>query len=261
MGAPFIDYVLVDRFVVPEGQQVNFDEKLVYLPHCYQVNDSRRSISERVPSRADCGLPEQGFVFCCFNNNYKISPPVFSLWMDLLQAVPGSVLWLLADNIWAAENLRREAGLRGVGPSRLVFAGRTGLADHLARHRAADLFIDTFPYNAHTTASDALWAGLPVLTCAGTSFPARVAGSLLHAIGLPELVASNREEYKAKALTFALWPKELRAVRTKLARNRLTTPLFDTAQFCRNIESAFIHMWTLDQQNEGPCSFAVEAAD
>ncbi len=259
MGASFIDYAIVDPFVVPAEQAANFDEKLVWLPHCYQVNDSRRAIAELTPSRPDCGLPGQGFVFCCFNNNYKISPRVFSLWMELLTAVPGSVMWLLADNPWAAANLRREAGARGVDPSRLVFAQRVPLAAHLARHRLADLFLDTLPYNAHTTASDALWAGLPVLTCAGTSFPARVAGSLLHALELPELVTASLEEYEARALDFASRPETLEACRQKLMANRSTAPLFDTGRFCRYIETAFARMWAIHQQGEKPCSFAVAA--
>lgn len=259
MGASFIDYAIVDPFVVPKELAASFDEKLAYLPHCYQANDSRRPIAEDTPSRADCGLPERSFVFCCFNNNYKITPQIFSLWMDLLQAVPDSVLWLLEDNPWVAKNLRREAATCGVDAARLVFAGRTSLAQHLARHRLADLFIDTLPYNAHTTASDALWAGLPVLTCAGMSFPARVAGSLLHAIGLPELVTANLEEYKAKALRFARHPESLLAVREQLARNRLTMPLFDNLRFCRHIEAAFVRMWKLHQQGEVPRSFDVPA--
>lgn len=261
LGAGFFDYAIVDRFIVPAGQEVYFDEKLAYLPHCYQVNDSRRAIAERMPSRADCGLPEHGFVFCCFNNNHKISPAMFSLWMELLQAVPGSVLWLLADNPWVAENLRREAASRGVDPGRLVFAERALPADHLARQRLADLFIDTLPYNAHTTASDALWAGLPVLTCAGTSFPARVAGSLLNTIGLPELVTFSLEDYRAKALGFAREPETLAAVREKLARNRLTMPLFDSAQSCQDIEAAYRRMYEIHQRKDAPRSFTVQPAD
>jgi protein O-GlcNAc transferase len=257
MGARFIDYAVVDPFVVPEAQRVNFDEKLIYLPHSYQVNDSRRVIAEQTPNRPDCGLPEDGFVFCCFNNNYKILPEMFSIWMELLGAVPGSVLWLLADNRWTVDNLRREAGTRGIDPHRLVFAGRVSLADHLARHRLADLFLDTLPYNAHTTASDALWAGLPVLTCAGKSFQARVAGSLLHAVGLPELVADSLDNYKAMAAGFARQPKELRPIRDKLIGNRTTAPLFDAVRFCRDIETAFVESWALHQRNEAPRTFAV----
>jgi protein O-GlcNAc transferase len=257
MGASFIDYALVDHVVVPAGQQANFDEKLVYLPNCYQVNDSKRAIAEGAPTRSESGLPEPGFVFCCFNNNYKITPVMFSIWMKLLVSVPGSVLWLLADNRWAIENLRREAEARGVDAARLVFAPRAGLADHLARHRLADLFLDTLPYNAHTTASDALWAGLPLLTCTGKSFPARVAGSLLHAVGLPELVTGDIPAYEEKALWLASHPDELRRLREKLARNRLTMPLFDTQRFCRNIEAAFLQMWSAQLRHQPPQGFSV----
>ena len=185
MGAPFVDYILVDRFVVPPDQQPFFVEKLVHLPDCYQVNDSTRLIDPRTPSRAACGLPPDGFVFCGFNANYKLTPEIFTIWMRLLQAVPGSVLWLTRYHPPVERNLRREASARGIDPDRVVFSPFIDQAQHLARHRLADLFLDTLPYNAHTTASDALWAGLPVLTCAGRSFAGRVAGSLLHAIGLP----------------------------------------------------------------------------
>jgi len=197
IGAPYIDYIIADRNSIPEASQPHYAEKIVYLPHSYQVNDSRRAISDRVFSRAELGLPKEGFVFCCFNNGYKILPRIFDIWMRLLGQIPGSVLWLLADTPIAVENLRREAEARGVAGDRLVFAGRMPLADHLARHRAADLFIDTLPYNAHTTASDALWAGLPVLTCQGESFAGRVASSLLNAVDLPELVTTNLDDYEA----------------------------------------------------------------
>ena len=182
---------------------------------------------------------------------------MFTRWCRILERVPGSVLWLLGDNPWAIENLRREAASRGIDPARLVFAPRASLPDHLARHRLADLFLDTLPYNAHTTASDALWTGLPIVTCAGRSFPARVAGSLLHAIGLPELVTDSLDDYKAKAIDLALRSEALAAVREKLARNRLAEPLFDTVRYCRDIESAYLRMWSLWQDGEPPQSFAV----
>jgi predicted O-linked N-acetylglucosamine transferase (SPINDLY family) len=185
------------------------------------------------------GLPETGFVFCCFNNNYKITPPTFDGWMRILQRVEDSVLWLLQDNPLAAENLRKEAQARGVSPQRLVFAQRMPLDEHLARQKLADLFIDTLPYNAHTTTSDALWAGLPVLTCAGESFASRVAASLLKAIGLPELVTHSQQDFEDLAVELASQPQQLAAIREKLARNRLTTPLFDTELFTRNIEQAY----------------------
>ncbi len=203
MGAPFMDYVLVDDFVVPGDQQPFFTERLAHLPWCYQVNDSRREISPHTPSRAECGLPEKGFVFCSFNNSYKITPEMFDVWMGLLKAVPGSVLWLLEGNRFAPANLRREAEAREVAAERLVFAPRKPLPEHLARHRAADLFLDTYPVNAHTTASDALWAGCPVLTMAGETFVSRVAGSLLRTIGLSELVTRSLDEYQATALRLA----------------------------------------------------------
>ena len=258
MGADFIDYAIVDDFVVPAGAARYFSEKLVYLPDCYQVNDTRRVVADRTPSRADCGLPAEGFVFCSFNNNYKITPSVFDVWMRLLARVPNSVLWLLADNEWAVANLRREAQQRGVSPGRLIFAPRLKLAEHLARHRLADLFLDTAPVNAHTTASDALWVGLPLVTCAGKSFVARVAGSLLRAVGMPELITTDLGDYEALALKLASEPQTLAALRAKLERNRLTYPLFDIDRFRRNIEAAYVHMWSTRQRGGEPESFAVE---
>jgi predicted O-linked N-acetylglucosamine transferase (SPINDLY family) len=259
MGADFIDYIIVDPFVVRPEVQREFSEKLVYLPDCYQPNDRKRVIAERTPSRSECGLPEQGFVFACFNNLHKITPPLFDIWMRLLGAVSGSVLWLLGDNEWAMSNLRREATARGITPDRLIFARRCPLADHLARHRLADLFLDTLPYNAHVTASDALWAGLPLLTCRGKGFAARVAGSLLHAVDLPELVTGTLEEYEAGGLKLAKDPGLLDAIRQRLARNRLTTPLFNSDRFRRNLECAYQEMWARSQRGEPPRSFAVGA--
>jgi protein O-GlcNAc transferase len=191
----------------------------VHLADCYQPNDSKRQIAPRTPSREECGLPEHGFVFACFNNSYKITPQIFDVWCRLLRAVPNSVLWLIEDNSYAAANLRREAQTRSISPSRLVYAPRMKLAEHLARHRVADLFLDTLPYNAHTTASDALWAGLPVITCAGETFASRVAGSLLHAVGLAELVTYSLADYETLALELATKPMMLAGLRTTLARN------------------------------------------
>jgi protein O-GlcNAc transferase len=230
MGADFIDYIIVDPFVVPLDEQSFYSEKLVHLADCYQCNDDKRVISEQTPSRVQCGLPKHGFIFCCFNNTYKITPIFFDIWMRLLCAVPGSVLWLLGINASAKGNLAREAAARGVDPERLVFAPPLPVAKHLARHRLADLFLDTLPVNAHTTASDALWAGLPLLTCAGNTFVGRVAGSLLRAIGLGELVTTSLEEYEALALRLAQEPERLAGLRARLAQNRLTHPLFDTAR-------------------------------
>ncbi len=259
MGADFIDYVVADKILLPFDQQPFYSEKIVHLPDCYQVNDRKRGIAEHTPTRREAGLPDDGFVFCCFNNNYKITPPVFDVWMRLLQKVPGSVLWLLRDNASAERNLRGEAQARGVDASRLIFADRLKLDEHLARHRLADLFLDTLPYNAHTTASDALWAGLPLLTCQGRSFAARVAASLLHAVGLEELVTHTLEDYEALALRLATNPALLGGIRRKLEQNRQTYPLFDTGLFCRHIEAAYTRMWEIWQRGEAPQSFAVEA--
>jgi protein O-GlcNAc transferase len=258
MGAPFIDYLIADAFVLPPASQLFFDEKIAYLPVCYQPNDTKRAIAKAVPSRAECGLPSEGFVFCSFNNTYKISPDIFDIWMRLLAAVPGSVFWLLKANPLVAENLAREATARGIHPDRLVFAPKADLADHLARHVHADLFMDTLPVNAHTTASDALWAGLPVLTCAGRSFASRVAGSLLQAVGLPELITSSFEEYEATALRLAKTPKELRGYRQRLTANRLTVPLFDIERYTRDLEAAFEQMAAIGAAGEAPRSFAVQ---
>lgn len=252
MGADYLDYIVADRHTLPEAHTAHYAEKVVWLPDSYQVNDARRPIAERTPTRLELGLPDKGFVFCSFNSPYKITPPIFDVWMRLLQAVHGSVLWLLGGNAVAEKNLRREASVRGVSPDRLVFAPRMELADHLARHRQADLFLDNLPYNAHTTASDALWAGLPVLTCMGESFASRVAGSLLHAIGLPELIARNLKEYESLALELATHRAKLTTIRDKLDENRLSHPLFDTDRFRKNIESAYIEIWKRHQQGLAP---------
>ena len=257
MGVDYIDYVLADHFVIPKDEHSFYAEKVVYLPDTYQPNDSKRRISEHTPTRADAGLPETGFVFCSFNDSHKITPPVFDVWMRLLDQVPGSVLWLLGDNAVAVCNLRHNAERRGVAPDRLLFAPRVNLEDHLARHRLAGFFLDTLPYNAHTTASDALWAGLPVVTCIGSSFAGRVAGSLLSAVGLPELITDNLEDYEALALKLAQDKHLLAAIKTKLAQNRETFPLFDTDRFRRHIESAYETMWERYQRDEPPTSFTV----
>ena len=258
MGAPFMDYILVDDFVVPLDQQPFFTEKLVHLPGCYQVNDSRREISVRTPSRTQCGLPEQGFVFCSFNNSYKITPEMFGVWMELLREIPGSVLWLLEGNRFVSANLSREAQLRGIPAERLVFAPyQTVLSEHLARHRVADLFLDSFPVNAHTTASDALWAGCPVLTLAGTTFASRVAGSLLCSLDLRELVTTSLEEYRALAIELARNKERLADLRTRLAANRITSGLFSGEQFARNVEKAYLGMWEIYVSGEKPRTFAV----
>jgi protein O-GlcNAc transferase len=250
-GADFIDYIIADQIVLPFDRQPYYTEKIVHLPDCFQVNDRERRITTRTPTRQEVGLPVDGFVFCCFNNNWKITPTMFDVWMRLLQAVEGSVLWLGSANKDAEMNLCNEARTRGVDPNRLIFAGRTDrLEDHLARHRVADLFLDTLPYNAHTTASDALWAGLPVVTCEGRAYPGRVASSLLHAIGLPELVTSNLADYEALALKLVREPALLAEMKARLARNRDTHPLFDTDRFRRNIEAAYMQMWGTWQRGD-----------
>ncbi|MBV9567964.1 MAG: hypothetical protein JO172_07490 [Hyphomicrobiales bacterium] len=256
-GADFIDYVIADEIVLPLDQQPFWSEKIVHLPDCYQVNDTKRPIAERTPTRRECGLPERGFVFCSFNNTYKITPPLFDIWIGLLHKVEGSVLWLFRDNAAAERNLRQEAIARGIDPSRLVFADRLKLAEHLARHRLADLFLDTLPYNAHTTASDALWVGLPVLTCLGKAFAARVAGSLLHAVGLPELVTKSLDEYEALALKLAREPLLLLSYRSRLAKNRSTAPLFNTERFRQHLERAYHTMLDIKRRGEPPQNFSV----
>ena len=259
MGAPFIDYVIADRIVIPPGEEQFFREQVVRLPHSYQVNDATRGIAEGKLARAQAGLPDGAFVFCAFNNSYKITPSFFGAWLRLLAGVPGSVLWLLDDNPTARRNLEASARDCGIDPARLVFAARMPHAEHLARHRLADLFLDNLPCNAHTTASDALWAGLPVLTCAGTTFAGRVGASLLEALGLPELIAPNPERYEALALELARNRGLLGGYRERLARNRLSHPLFDTDLLRRHIEAAYQTMWQRLLRGEPARSFDVAA--
>ena len=258
MGAEYIDYIIADRYVIPETDKDAYSEKIVYLPHSYQVNDSKRSIAADPGTREQHGLPKTGFVFCCFNNTFKITPDVFDIWMRLLRAVDGSVLWIFCENISAAENLKTEASRRGVSADRLVFADRIPADKHRARHKLADLFLDTLYYNAHTTASDALWAGLPIVTRMGATFASRAAASLLHAVGLSELIADSLENYEKLALRLAKNPDLLGAMKSKLAKNRDTYPLFDTARYTRNIEAAYTRMWELSQKGKSPQSFTVE---
>jgi predicted O-linked N-acetylglucosamine transferase (SPINDLY family) len=252
MGTDYIDYIIADTTLIPLDSQAYYSEKVVYLPNSYQVNDRRRLISDRQFTKQELGLPENGFVFCCFNNNYKILPATFDGWMRILLAVEGSVLWLLQDNSWVVDNLKKEAQKRGIDAQRLVFADRVPLSEHLARHRQADLFLDTLPYNAHTTTSDALWSGLPVLTLMGRSFASRVTASLLSAIGLPKLITKTQEEYEALAIDLAMNPNNLTDIKNKLAKNRLTTPLFDTPLFTKNIEAAYIKMYEFYHDNLEP---------
>ena len=252
MGAPYIDYIVADHTLIPPHQTGAYAEKIVFLPHTYQPNDTRRRIAEAPLSRRDAGLPENGFVFCCFNNSFKITPDLFDIWMGLLRQIEGSVLWLLATHPSACRNLRREAQARGVSSDRLIFAPKLALADHLARCRLADLSLDTFHCNAHTTASDALWAGVPVLTCPGQTFASRVAASLVKAVGLPELIAGSPEDYESVALRLARNGEALRALRERLARNRLTHPLFDIALFTRHLEAAYLAMSERHKRGEAP---------
>jgi protein O-GlcNAc transferase len=243
LGADWYDYVLTDRFACPPELQPFFTERFLYLPDCYCPSDTKRPIAPVAPTRAACGLPEHGFVFCCFNNSYKILPAVFAVWMRLLAQVPGSVLWLSPAAATARANLHREAAARGVDPQRLVFAPRLGLPEHLARHVHADLFLDTTPYNAGTTANDALFMGVPVLTCAGETMASRVAGSQLSALGLPELITTGLPDYAALALELATAPERLTSLRHRLAANRHTYPLFDMARFTRALDDLLHSAW------------------
>ena len=251
MGAEYYDYLIADKAIIPLDSQQYYKEKIVYLPS-YQVNDSKREIADKIFSRVELNLSENGFVFCCFNNNYKITPPTFDGWMRILTAVPDSVLFLYAENKWTENNLKLEAEKRGVSQTRLVFGARISRSEYLARYRVADLFLDTLPYNAGTTASDALWAGLPVLTCMGESFASRVAASLLYAIELPELITTSQEEYEATAIELATNPVKLQAIRDKLERNKLTTALFDTPRFTKHIEAAYTQMYECYQADLPP---------
>jgi protein O-GlcNAc transferase len=257
-GADYIDYVIGDPVVLPLAHAPFYSERIVQLPDSFFASDTQRPIAARALSRSAAGLPEQGFVFCCFNNAAKLQPAMFDLWMRLLHAVPGSVLWLSPKQASAERNLRQEARARGIAGERLVFAAREArMEDHLARHRLADLFLDTLPYNAHATASDALWAGLPVLTCLGGGFAARVAGSLLTAVGLPELVTESLADYEALALKLARDASLLGALRQRLERHRGSHPLFDTARLCRHLEAAYTTMWRAWQQGAAPTAFRV----
>ncbi|HEY6823341.1 MAG TPA: tetratricopeptide repeat protein [Steroidobacteraceae bacterium] len=251
MGASFIDYIVTDRFVLPPEDQPFYKESPAYVRGCYYPSDSTRPVGD-APSRRELGLPEHELVFCCFNQSYKILPDVFAAWMRLLQAIPRSVLWLLESNRWANENLLREALRCGIDRERLVISGRTSPTEYLRRLRAADLFLDTVPYNAHTTASDALWVGLPVLTCAGETLPSRVAASQLHALGLGDLVTTSLEHYLARAIQLARSSSELQAVRARVWRARSSSRLFDTVALCRDLESLYEQMHRIAAQGAPP---------
>ena len=252
-GAPYMDYILGDPVIIPPEDFDFYTEKVAHLPHCYLPNDSTKRIAEKMPSRAEVGLPDDAFVFCCFNNSYKFNAETFEVWMKLLQRVPNSVFWLSEVNETAKSNLRYRAQANQVNPDRLIFASRTkNLEDHLSRLRLGDLFLDTTRYNAHTTASDALWAGLPLITCLGGSFPGRVAASLLYAIGLRELITPSLADYEDLAFRLATNPHLLSDIRSRLALNKTDHPLFDTKQFTENMESVLMEMWTRYQQGHPP---------
>lgn len=239
MGSNFIDYIIADRTVIPNNQVANYIEKIIFLPFSYQVNDSSKTIANGDLKKSDFGLPNVGFIFCCFNSSHKITPHIFDIWMEILLVVENSVLWLLEDNELSVKNLRNEALIRGVSADRLIFAKHMKLEHHLDRHKFADLFLDTLPYNAHTTASDALWAGLPVLTCLGKSFASRVSASLLNSLNLTDLICNNLLEYKSKALFLAKNPSSLNSLKNQLNTNKYTSPLFNTALFTSHLETAY----------------------
>ena len=259
MGADFIDYIIADAVALPRDEQRFVTEKIVHLPDCYHACDTTRATAPEAPTREAAGLPAGGFVFCSFNDVFKIARPVFEAWMRLLARVEGSVLWLRHDNDAACERLRHVAAARDIDPARLVFAGRVPRAEHLARHRVADLFLDTLPYNGHATVSDALWAGLPVLTCKGTAFAGRTSASMLGAVGLSDLVAADLAAYEALALRLANEPERLADAKRRLEVQRTTTPLFDVDRFRRHIEAAYVRMDELRRSGTAPRSFAVEA--
>jgi predicted O-linked N-acetylglucosamine transferase (SPINDLY family) len=252
MGSSYIDYIIADQTLIPPEHYAGYSEKIMALPNSYQPNDRQRKISEELVTKKDCGLPDDGFIFCCFNNNYKITPKRFNSWMYLLKQVPGSVLWVFEDNAFASANLIKEAEAKGISADRIIFAKFTNPSKHLARIRLADLFLDTSFYNAHTTASDALWVGLPILTCCGNSFASRVAASLLNAIEVPELITHSEEEYTQVALELATNPKKLLEIRNKIIQNKLSTPLFNTHLFTQHMEQGYVEMMNRYDQGLAP---------
>ena len=257
LGAPYVDYIVADKVVIPEQERQFYSEQVVYLPGSYQVNDSRREVPEAEADRARFGLPETAFVYCYFNHNYKLAPATFARWMSILRQTDGSVLWLLQSSEPFAGNMRRAAERHGVAGSRLIYAPVLGQREHLARLPLGDLFLDSHPCNAHTTASDALWMGLPLLTYYGNCFSGRVATSLLRAVGLPELVAESPQDYEARAVALARDPALLQSLRRKLAGSRSSALLFDTARFTRHIEAAYMAMFDTWQRGQAPKSFSV----
>lgn len=257
MGAKYMDYMIADLHLIPTNCRINYSEKIAYLP-VFQANDNKRKISEKISTRQSVGLPQTGFVFCCFNSNYKITPQTFDGWMRILHRVEGSVLLLLSKSDLSRQNLLNEAQKRRIDTNRLIFAGTLPTDEYLARYRVADLFLDTFPFNAGTTASDALWAGLPVLTRAGDAFASRMASSLLLAIGLPELIAKDQAAYEDLAVELATFPERMSAIRSKLQCHRQTQPLFNTNLFTKHLESAYVQMFERNQVGKEPDHLFVE---
>jgi len=258
LGTNFIDYIISDPILIPEDKRQYYSEQIIYLPNSYQPTDNTRAISGKIATREDMGLPSDGFVFCCFNNNYKISPKEFDIWMRLMNKVEGSVLWLLKSNKLAEQNLKLQTEIRGVSAERIIFAEKVPQSEHLARQQLADLFLDTFNYNAHTTASDALWAGLPLVTKLGKGFAARVAGSLLNAVGLPELVTKTEQDYEALILELATNPTKLARIKEKLEINRFTKPLFNTELYTKHLENGYLQAYESYFQDNLPQTITVQ---
>ena len=258
IGADYIDYLVADDVLITDQCRGYYSEQIAYLPNCYQPNCRSKEISKKSLTRSDCGLPENVIVFCSFNNNYKITPSVFSSWMNVLKAVDSSVLWLLAMNPVAENNLRKRALSSGVDHCRLIFANSVDVAEHLNRMRLADIMLDTFPYGAHTTCSDALRVGLPVVTMIGESFASRVASSLLSCVGVPELITNSLQEYEELAIRLAINPSVLDDIQERLNRSLQTSPLFDAERFARNLESLFVQMVERHRRGESPCHLRVD---
>lgn len=261
MATNFVDYIIADGFVIPANLQRHYAEKMIYLPASFQANDSKRHIAAVTPSRVDAGLPEDGFVFCCFSNGHKMNPDLFDVWMRLLAGLDKSVLWLVNHNQWMMSNLVREAENRGILGQRLVFAPKVRYSEHLARYRLADLCLDTFPFNGGTTTSDALWAGVPVLTCAGRSFSGRMSGSLLRALGVPELITYSLNDYEALAFALASDSARLEGIRATVARNRLQSPLFDSKRLARDLDAAYVAVWERFLEGRPPTHIGTGSLD
>ena len=257
MGVDYMDYLIADNVVIPKESYQYYSEKIISLPHSYQINDSKRPELKRMLTRKDSGLPENTFIFCCFNNIYKITPETFKRWMRILKRVPNSVMWFYYNYTEGEVNLKREARSMGIDASRLIFSPYIKMADHIERNVLADLFLDSLPYNAHTTASDALWANVPVLTLQGKSFAGRVGASLLHAVGMPELITYTEQEFEDRAVDLAMHPEKLTVLKAKLAKNRLTTPLFDTKLYTKHFESAIIEIYERYQSDSPPAHIQV----